>query len=47
MGAEAVHLAFTGMRMLDDLHHHPLSRLGANWAEDPARPNRIIRPVML
>ena len=28
-------MAFTGMRMLDDLHHHPLSRLGANWAEDP------------
>jgi len=28
-------MAFTGLRMLDDLHHHPLSRLGANWAEDP------------
>jgi ribose transport system substrate-binding protein len=28
-------MAFTGVRMLDDLHHHPLSRLGANWAEDP------------
>jgi ribose transport system substrate-binding protein len=28
-------MAFTGMRMLDDLHHHPLTRLGANWAEDP------------
>lgn len=28
-------MAFLGVRMLDDLHHHPLSRLGANWAEDP------------
>ena len=28
-------MAFTGLRMLDDLHHHPLTRLGANWAEDP------------
>lgn len=28
-------MAFTGVKMLDDLHHHPLSRLGANWAEDP------------
>jgi len=28
-------MAFTGVRMLDDLYHHPLSRLGANWAEDP------------
>lgn len=28
-------MAFVGTKMLDDLHHHPLSRLGANWAEDP------------
>jgi ribose transport system substrate-binding protein len=28
-------MAFTGVKMLDDLHHHPLSRLSANWAEDP------------
>lgn len=28
-------MAFMGVKMLDDLHHHPLSRLGANWAEDP------------
>jgi ribose transport system substrate-binding protein len=28
-------MAFTGVKMLGDLHHHPLSRLGANWAEDP------------
>jgi len=28
-------MGFTGVKMLDDLHHHPLSRLGVNWAEDP------------
>jgi len=28
-------MAFMGVKMLDDLHHHPLSKLSANWAEDP------------
>ncbi|HLY18759.1 MAG TPA: substrate-binding domain-containing protein [Bryobacteraceae bacterium] len=28
-------MGLVGTKMLDDLHHHPLSRLGANWAEDP------------
>jgi len=28
-------MAYTGLKTLDDVHHHPLSRLGANWAEDP------------
>jgi ribose transport system substrate-binding protein len=28
-------MALVGTKMLDDLHHHPLTRLSANWAEDP------------
>jgi ribose transport system substrate-binding protein len=28
-------MALLGVKMLDDLHHHPLGRLGTNWAEDP------------
>lgn len=28
-------MGFHGLKLLDDLHHHPLSRLSANWAEDP------------
>ena len=28
-------MALIGTKMLDDLHHHPISRLAANWTEDP------------
>jgi ribose transport system substrate-binding protein len=28
-------MTFTGVKMLDELHHHPPTRLAANWAEDP------------
>ena len=28
-------MGFAGLKTLDDLHHHPPTRLSANWAEDP------------
>ncbi len=31
-------MAFTGLQMLDDLHHHPLTSLSSNWAENPFSP---------
>jgi ribose transport system substrate-binding protein len=31
-------MAFTGLKMLDDLHHHPLGSLSSNWEENPFSP---------
>ena len=31
-------MAFVGMKLLDDLHHHALQPLNRNWAEDPFSP---------
>lgn len=28
-------MGFIGLKLLDELRHHPPSRLSANWAEDP------------
>lgn len=28
-------MGFSGLKLLDELRHHPLTRLSANWAEDP------------
>jgi len=28
-------MGFIGLKLLDELHHHPPTRLSANWAEDP------------
>jgi ribose transport system substrate-binding protein len=27
-------MAYVGLKMLDDIHHHPPASLGANWAQD-------------
>jgi ribose transport system substrate-binding protein len=31
-------MAYFGLKQLDDLHHHKLSSLTANWEQDPASP---------
>ncbi len=31
-------MAYVGLKMLDDLHHHKLSSLQQNWAQDPFSP---------
>ena len=31
-------MTFLGIKILDDLHHHPLRSLTANWAQDPFSP---------
>ncbi len=31
-------MAYYGVKMLDELHHHPPSSLDTNWAEDPFSP---------
>ena len=34
IGQKPFTMAFYGLKMLDDLHHHPLKPLDANWAQD-------------
>jgi ribose transport system substrate-binding protein len=31
-------MAYIGLKMLDDLHHHKPASLAANWAQDPSSP---------
>ena len=38
IGQKPFSMAFFGVKMLDDLHHHPLSPLSATWAQDPFAP---------
>jgi len=38
IGQKPFTMAFTGLKLLDDLHHHPLSPLASNWQDDSFSP---------
>jgi len=38
IGQKPFTMAFLGLKMLDDLHHHPLTSLSVNWANDSFSP---------
>jgi len=38
IGQKPFTMAFFGVKMLDDLHHHPPGNLAANWAQDSFSP---------
>src|SRR5229473_1311632 len=38
IGQKPYTMAYFGLKMLDDLHHHKITPLDANWAKDPFSP---------
>ncbi len=38
IGQKPFTMAFTGLKLLDDLHHHPLTPLASNWLQDSFSP---------
>jgi ribose transport system substrate-binding protein len=38
IGQKPFTMAYFGLKMLDDLHHHKITPLDANWAKDPFSP---------
>jgi len=38
IGQKPFTMAFVGLKMLDDLHHHPVTPLGSNWLQDSFSP---------
>ena len=38
IGQKPFTMAFTGLKLLDDLHHHPLVPLASNWMQDSFSP---------
>jgi len=38
IGQKPFTMAYVGLKMLDDLHHHPPGPLTNNWAQDPVSP---------
>lgn len=38
IGQKPYTMAYYGVRMLDDLHHHPIGSLGTKWGQDPFSP---------
>jgi len=38
IGQKPFTMAFQGLKMLDDLHHHPLSSLSHDWSQDSFSP---------
>jgi ribose transport system substrate-binding protein len=38
IGQRPYTMAYFGVKMLDDLHHHPVTPLSSNWAQNPSSP---------
>ncbi|MBZ5726093.1 MAG: substrate-binding domain-containing protein [Acidobacteriia bacterium] len=38
IGQKPFTMAYVGLKLLDDLHHHPLASLTTNWSQDPFSP---------